>query len=57
MSHSVEEDKIGFHHKMVYLTRFKKFAEICADPFIHHKKHIMSKSLIVQCISYITCYT
>ena len=42
-----EEDKICFHHEKVYLTRFESLQKICADPFVHHKKHITSKSFIV----------
>ena len=47
VSYSVKWTRSVFHHEKVYLTRFESLQKICADPFVHHKKHTTSKSFII----------
>ena len=37
------EDKICFHHKQVFLTRYENLQRCCIDPYAKHKSQVTSK--------------
>ena len=37
------EDKICFHHKQVFLTRYENLQICCIDPYEKHKSQVTSK--------------